>query len=1027
VELVDHAHKLPAHFSGGQKQRVAIARALVNDPLVSVANEPTGNLDTVTAEHIFQILEALRLSPGQAGPRTTGLVPPADHRRSLTRAVHFPSMLERNSERMKSSKEPNLPILATSPIIRCHEDRPFACEGEMVIPLLQTKLYIPPPRPELVPRPRLIERLNAGLHRKLTLISAPAGFGKTTLLSDWVAVVRAHLQVAWLSLDEGDNDLARFLTYLVAALQTVDGSVGQGLLSVLQSPGTVNVESMLIPLLNEIVGLPNAPSTGSGQDLILVLDDYHVIESQPIDNVLTFALDHLPPQMHLVIATRTDPTLRLSRLRARGQLTELRTADLRFTIDEAVAFLHQVVRLPISTDSVRTLRDRTEGWITGLQLAAVAMQGLDQGEQIAHFIHSFGGSHRYVIDYLVDEVLDQQTPAMQAFLLQTSILDRLVAPLCNAVTGREDSQAILEQLEAANLFLIPLDGERCWYRYHRLFADLLRQRLRQTQPEQVPVLHIRASQWYACHGFQVEAVHHALAGGDFEGAADLIEATGLSTIGQGAFSTVQNWIDALPASLVRKRPYLSVYHAWTSNFTHQLDDIEPFLQQAQCALQAQERPAGDVVARDLRGHIATLRAWNARRQRDNSLAIGLLEEAVDCLGDGNPLVCTFAHLNLGSAYLDDGELVKAACSFRDAVAEGSASGNELASLVATSHLAAVLILQGRLHEAARLCRRAIRDQLARYEKPPPTLCMVYLRLAWVLAEWNDVDGFYAHLSQAVILADQIGYDSVVRVGSWTMAWEKQLLAEQGTVVEFSADVAAIIERVLAAETDANEPSVDGTSADISDIESQNTEVYLADDAYFEIWPGYSEHAQARKLVEQGRAEEALGLLAQIYESAQPVQGTGLMIEARSAEALIYQAQGDADRALDALEDALALGEQEDYTRTFIDRGEPMAQLMYQAVARGIMPGYTAKLLAAFGAQQPKIAVSLPSQPLVEPLSPRELEILRLIARGLSNREISERLFLALSTVKGHNRNIYGKLQVQRRTEAVARARELGLL
>ncbi len=728
--------------------------------------------------------------------------------------------------------------------------------------------------------------------------------------------------------------------------------------------------------------------------------------------------------MHLIIASRTDPTLPLSRLRARGQLTELREADLRFTTEEAAAFLRQALGMPVSPDEVRTLENRTEGWITGLQLAAVAMQGLGQRDQIAGFVQSFSGSHRYVIDYLVDEVLDQQKPGVQVFLLRTSILERMSAPLCNVVAGREESQVVLEQLEAANLFLIPLDGERRWYRYHHLFADLLRQRLRHTLPDRVPNLYCRASEWYARHGYQFEAVHHALSGGDVERAAGLIEANGLSLMGQGAFATVRKWIDALPMDFVQKRPYLCVYHAWASNFTHQLDAIESFLQDAQRALRAQEPSANDRLSRNVQGQIATLRAWNARRQRDNALAIELLQAAVDLLGDDNPWVRTFADLNLGLAYLDNGELVKAANSLREAVSQGSISENELASLMATSHLAAVLILQGRLHEAAALCRRTIRDQLARHEKPPPTLCMVYLRLSWVLAEWNDVDGFCAHLSQGVILADQMGYDSVVRVGSWTMAWEKQLLAEQGVVIEFSKDVAAIMDRVLAGET---EPS--GTSHLLETIESQSIETYLADDAYFEIWPGYSDHARARKLAEDGKEEEALDLLERVYESAQTVKGIGLMIEARSMEALICQAQDDIDRALDALGDALALGEPEGYIRTFADRGAPMAQLLQQAAARGIMPDYVARLLAAFGepTKDEGPTTDTASSSLVEPLSPRELEVLELIAQGLSNREIGERLFLALSTVKGHNQNIYGKLQVKRRTEATARARELGLL
>jgi ATP/maltotriose-dependent transcriptional regulator MalT len=322
----------------------------------------------------------------------------------------------------------------------------------MTTPLLKTKLYIPTVRPELVSRPRLLERLNAGLSRKLILISAPAGFGKTTLLSEWIAGCAPGTGFAWLSLDDGDNDPTRFLAYLVAALQTTEGNIAQGLLAALHSPSAVNVEALLTTLINEIAGLPN--------ELALVLDDYHVIESEAIDRAVTFVLDHLPPQMHLVIASRTDPTLPLSRLRARGQLTELREADLRFSTGEVATFLKQVVRLPISSEDVRALELRTEGWITGLQLAAVAMSGLRRREQITGFVHHFSGSHRYVIDYLVDEVLDQQAPLTQDFLLQTSILNRMTAPLCNAVTSRQEDRAILERLEAENLFLIPLDGEQ---------------------------------------------------------------------------------------------------------------------------------------------------------------------------------------------------------------------------------------------------------------------------------------------------------------------------------------------------------------------------------------------------------------------------------------------------------------------------------------------------------------------------------------------------------------------------------------
>ncbi|HEY5671244.1 MAG TPA: hypothetical protein VIS10_14725, partial [Anaerolineales bacterium] len=380
-------------------------------------------------------------------------------------------------------------------------------------PLLSTKLYIPPTRPELVPRQRLIERLNESLDCKLTLISAPAGFGKTTLVSEWVT--GCECPTAWLSLDEDDNDTARFLTYFITALNRVEGieaNMGEGALSMLHSPQPPPVEVVLTSLINDGADIPDR--------IILVLDDYHVIDAKPVNNALTFLLEHLPPQMHLVIATREDPHLPLSRLRARGQLTELRAADLRFTSIEAAEFLNDVMGLYLSTVDIAALETRTEGWIAGLQFAAISMQG---SKDATGFIKSFTGSHRYVLDYLVEEVLEQQSETIQSFLLQTSVLDRLNASLCNALLDQQDGQEYLEFLEHANLFVIPLDEERHWYRYHHLFADLLRQRLKRTQPEKLPILHRRASKWHEQNSMGKEAVDHALAAKDFERAAGLIE------------------------------------------------------------------------------------------------------------------------------------------------------------------------------------------------------------------------------------------------------------------------------------------------------------------------------------------------------------------------------------------------------------------------------------------------------------------------------------------------------------------------
>ena len=424
--------------------------------------------------------------------------------------------------------------------------RPY--NNSMPTSILATKLYIPPPRSKAVPRPRLVARLNEGLHRKLTLISAPAGFGKTTLVSEWVA--GCERPVAWLSLDEGDNDLARFLAYLVAALQTITADMGKGLLAGLQSPQPPPIELILTTLLNEITTIPD--------HFVLVLDDYHVIDAQPVDHALTFLLEHLPPQMHLVIATREDPQLPLARLRARGQLTELRAADLRFTPSEAAEFLNQVMGLNLSADDIAALETRTEGWIAGLQMAALSMQGRSD---TASFIQAFTGSHRFVLDYLVEEVLQRQPERVRSFLLQTAILDRLSGPLCDAVTGREDGRGMLDALERGNLFVVPLDDRRQWYRYHHLFADVLQARLMEEQPDQVSGLHRRASAWYEQNGLPSDAIRHALAAEDFERAADLIELAGPMVEESSLTATWLGWVRALPDELVRIRPVLSVRYA----------------------------------------------------------------------------------------------------------------------------------------------------------------------------------------------------------------------------------------------------------------------------------------------------------------------------------------------------------------------------------------------------------------------------------------------------------------------------------
>src|SRR6266567_780927 len=477
----------------------------------------------------------------------------------------------------------------------------------MPTPILATKLYLPRLRPNVVSRPRLIERLNEGLQRKLTLISAPAGFGKTTLVSEWVeGIERPRARTAWLSLDEGDNDPARFVAYLVAALQTIAATIGEGVLGVLQSPQPPPTESILTALLNEITTLPD--------HFVLVLDDYHVIDAKPVDMALAFLVEHLPPQMHLVIATREDPQLPLARLRARGHLTELRAADLRFTASEAAAFLNQVMGLSLSAADIAALEDHTEGWIAGLQLAALSMQG---HQDVPGFIRAFAGDHRYIVDYLVEEVLQRQPAPVRSFLLQTAILDRLNGPLCDAVTSQEEGNARLEALERGNFFVVPLDDKRHWYRYHHLFAEVLSAHLMAEQPDQISTLHRRASAWYERHGSTADAIRHALSACDFERAADLVELAIPAMRQSRQEATVLGWLKALPDELLQVRPVLSVAYAWALLASGELEGVETRLRDAErwldtTADRSEMVVVGDEEYRRLPAAIAVYRAVLAR-------------------------------------------------------------------------------------------------------------------------------------------------------------------------------------------------------------------------------------------------------------------------------------------------------------------------------------------------------------------------------------------------------------------------------
>ncbi|MGD1993577.1 MAG: LuxR C-terminal-related transcriptional regulator [Anaerolineae bacterium] len=901
----------------------------------------------------------------------------------------------------------------------------------MTIPLLKTKLYVPPVRREFVARPRLIERLNTGLleqgddfARKLTLVSAPAGFGKTTLVSEWIQAMdgdTAPIAFSWLSLDENDNDPTCFLAYAIAALQTIKADVANGVLSSLQSPQPPPAEAVLTGLINEIAAL-----SGS---VVLALDDYHLIESQSIHDALTFLLRRLPPNMHLVIATREDPPLPLARLRARGHLTELRAADLRFTSSEAAELLNQAMELDLSPQDVAVLERRTEGWIAGLQLAAVSVKGR---KDASGFIESFTGSHRFVLDYLLEEVLQQQSEAVQAFLLQTSILDRLTGPLCDAVrfgsaetpTGQDIGQATLEYLDQANLFIVPLDDERRWYRYHHLFADLLRLRLQQNiaasagdGEQTLADYHRRASAWYEEQDLAIEALRHAAAANDIDRAERLVEGDGVPLSLRGALTPVLNWLASLPTRVLDARPALWVAYAMTSLAVGQTASVEEKLQAAEAALQDIEL---DEKSRDLVGRIAGVRANLAVGHRQVEAIITQSHRALDYLHPDNLTFRTATTWTLGVAYEFQGDRAAAGQAFREAIAMSEASGDLYTRVLALTGLANVQRAENQLHLAAETYRHVLHlvDDV-----PIPVDTHVHLCLARIYYEWNELDAARRHGEQSLQLAELFKDQYDISV-SGEVFLARLKLAE--------GDAAGAAVMLAKAEQSARQhnfvaqiPEV--AAAQVLTLLRQGnlaTAVELADQHKLPI-------SQARVHLAQANPPTALALLEPLRRQAEAKGWQDEWLKVMVLQAVALHALGEKDEAIQLLGDTLELAEREGFVRIFFDEGRPMARLLYEALSRGNSPDYVRRLLAAFPVDEPKKTSSSKAEALefdlIESLSERELEVLQLVAAGLTNREIAARLYLSPNTVKVHTRNIYGKLGVNNRTQAAARGRALGIL
>ena len=903
--------------------------------------------------------------------------------------------------------------------------------------LLTTKLHIPFIRPELVSRSRLTERLNAGLVRKLILVSAPAGFGKTTLLSAWAA--SCGQPVAWLSLDERDNDPARFLAYLAAALQAIGVDSEESALGDGNTPAAI--EAFLTALINQI-------DTVSGH-FVLVLDDYHLITAQLVHNALTFLLDHLPDQMHLAIATRADPPLPVARLRGRGQLTELRLVDLRFTREETVAFLNQALGLALSAQDVAALASCTEGWIAGLQMAALSLQGKDDvsdASSVSRFIAAFTGSNRHILDYFLAEVLRREPEHVQGFLLQTSILERLCAPLCDAVLqGSEpmgqriepplvtllaDSQAVLEYLERANLFIVPLDDRREWYRYHRLFSDLLRQRLCQTRRDLVPVLHRRASAWHEQNGLMVDAIDHALAAEDLERAASLVEQNAEETLMRGEVATFLRWMEALPDDLVRARPSLCVLYAWVLLLSGRpLEAVESRLQDV------------DRESELVSGRVTAVRALIAALQGQVSRATELSLRALEQLSGEDLFLRNFVTWILSACQLADDGGVTSSQAMDEVLAQSQRAGNVLVAVMVMCNRAELYMRQGQLSEAAATYRQVLDLATDAGGQRLPIAGQALIGLGELSREWNDLDVAARYLAEGIRLTEQwteVGpleaYLALARVrqaqddmdGAWDAIGKAQELAVKFDVSELDDLSVAMFRAALwvaqgeleAAQRWAEERGL-----------YQHVHSPLQEEAgisYDYRMRKYELLVLARLLIAQGRSGEALALLGPLVPIAEWRNRPGMLVEIYVLRALAYQAQEDADRAMVALERAISLAQPSGYVRLFADYGQPMAELLQDAVARGIAPGYVDKLLEAFGVSGHG-SVSELAQPLIESLSERELEVLRFLDTRLSSTEIGEELRISANTVRFHIKNIYGKLGVHRRFDAVQKAREHQLL
>ncbi|PKN98913.1 MAG: helix-turn-helix transcriptional regulator [Chloroflexi bacterium HGW-Chloroflexi-4] len=900
-------------------------------------------------------------------------------------------------------------------------------------PLLLSKLYSPPIRPNVVSRHRLVEKLNAGRLSKLTLISAPAGFGKTSLLSEWIA--ESKKPAAWLSLDEGDSELNRFLSYFVKALQSIEINIRKEVLDGFlsrQSQSSI-IEPLLIELLNEISSSPT--------NFIFVLDDYHLIDSRQVDQTLTFLIENLPPQMQLVIATREDPPLSLARLRMRGQLTELRATDLRFTSSEAATFLNQMMGFTLREKDIQALETRTEGWIAGLQLAALSMQGRSD---TAGFIKAFTGSHRFVVDYLVSEVLDHQPDTVRRFLLETSILNRLSGSLCEAVTEQAGGKEMLETLERGNLFVIPLDDQRQWFRYHHLFSDVLQAHLLEGSADKVFGLHKRACAWFEQNGFPTDAIHHALEAEDYEHAAELIELIRPEMDLSCLSSTWLGWVKKIPDELVRIRPVLSVGYAWALLDCGEMEPSEVHLLNAERCLNA---PEGQMVVvdveqfRSLPATIATARAYRSLTLGDVPGTVRFARQALELIPEGNQTRYSEAISLLGLAQYTNGDLEEAERSLTDFYIHLQKT-DEMVTLTGIAFLLAdIKVTLGRLRDAESTYRKTIRHASRHNEPIAIGVADLYRGLGELYIQWNDLEKASQHLQIGQQISEQAELTD----------WKYRYYISQAFLYEAQGDFDGALDLI----DEAERVHIRGPLPEVRPIEVLRVHFWLKQGKLTDARSWACEHSLsveddlsfmkefeyitfARLLFEIGKndqqvdsLEKAIRLLDRLLQEAEKGHRQRSIINILLLRALVFQSQKRETDALIQIESAICLAESEDYILIFINEGVSIQSLIEKLAKNPIHPfrSFILKLQAAFSKQnelqQP--TNNRQKKDILDPLSERELEVLKLLRSELSGPEIAQHLVVSLNTLRTHTKNIFSKLQVNTRRAAIRRAEELDLI